>query len=72
MVKWQMFEEHEHPEQDRAAFDNKLSVGQWRTPHQGEQYKDAEIEPGAPAWWQGEEEASDLFMKSMGVVIPDG
>lgn len=48
-------------EQARATFDADLGVSAWATP--GRQARDVEpVEPGAPWWWHGAEDASQSFM----------
>lgn len=58
--------ENEDPEAVRRAFDRSLLVAQWRSPYQGEQGRN-DIEPGAPDWWAGDDDASASFLSSMGV-----
>jgi len=60
--------EGKDPEQARREFDNSLGVSGWRTPGAGSEPAE-EREPGAPLWWQGEEEASAAFLMSQGVVL---
>jgi hypothetical protein len=56
------------PEDARKAFDGQLGVSGWGTPLY--EVKDVERpDPGAPWWWQGEEEASSSFLASMGVAL---
>lgn len=60
--------EGQTPEAARRVFDSQLGVTGWATP--GRDARPAEPrEPGAPWWWQGADEASDTFLKSMGVVL---
>jgi hypothetical protein len=52
----------------RTEFDNSLGVSGWTTPgafidHQPER------EPGTPLWWQGDEDASQSFLRSQGVIL---
>lgn len=49
-------------------FDNSLSVSVWRVSREQEQKADTR-DPSAPAWWVSDEEASDSFLASMGVVL---
>lgn len=52
---------------ERPQLDNALGVAGWPTPG-GARYV-IKREPGAPSWWQGEEEASQSFLSSAGVVM---
>lgn len=55
------------PEQVRQEFDTKLLVGEWETPGYG---SDPHAhDDGSPAWWRGEEDASQSFLASMGVQL---
>lgn len=58
-------------EQLRKEFDNSIGVRAWRMPGQvlKPEIEEALSEPGAPSWWMGEEDASQSFLKSMGVVF---
>ncbi len=58
--------ENEDPEAVRRSFDRAMLVAQWRTPYRGDGGRD-DIEPGAPDWWAGEDDASASFLSSMGV-----
>lgn len=52
----------------RKRFDGQLGVAAWPLP--GQPLKEIEPQdPGAPWWWQGAEEASDGFLKAMGVSL---
>jgi hypothetical protein len=63
--------EGEKPEDVRKAFDNELGITAWATP--GKPMKaERETDPDAPSWWTGEEDASQAFLSSMGVVFPNG
>jgi hypothetical protein len=48
-------------------FDARLSVAGWGMP--GLEATEVTREEDAPWWWSGEEEASDSFLASMGVVL---
>lgn len=48
----------------RLEFDNTLGVRNWSIP--GQEAKRVPVEPGAPAWWAGDEEASQSFLTAMG------
>jgi len=52
----------------RRQFDGQLGVSSWAAP--GRPMTEPEPrDAGAPWWWQGAEEASDSFLKSMGVIL---
>lgn len=62
--------EDEDPEAVRRRFDSDLSVKRWRrTPDDTDKYAGAPVDPAAPWWWAGEEEASDSFLAAMGVSL---
>lgn len=55
-------------EDARRAFDGNFGVSGWGTPLQ--EVRTVPLrDPGAPWWWQGEEEASGSFLASMGVQL---
>jgi hypothetical protein len=58
--------DEKQPERPRHDFDNTLGVRSWETP--GGARLRAVVE-GAPSWWDGDEEASQQFLASMGVVM---
>ena len=63
-----MVKEGQRPEMVRARFDAQLGVDSWRTP--GRQELPAPlVEPNAPWWWKGAEEASSSFLKAVGVKL---
>jgi hypothetical protein len=52
----------------RRQFDGQLGVSTWATP--GRTVSEPEPrDPGVPWWWESAEEASDSFLKSMGVAL---
>jgi hypothetical protein len=54
----------------RDALDEPLAVKSWPLPGQRPApVAAAPREPGAPPWWAGEEEASESFLKAMGVKL---
>lgn len=55
--------------QIRDELDNGLGVVRWITPGGGTAPEPDEQEEGAPLWWAGEEEASQSFLGSMGVIL---
>ncbi|MGW2213197.1 hypothetical protein [Streptomyces sp. NPDC001781] len=62
--------EDEDPEVVRRRFDADLGTGQWlRVPGEVRRYADAEADPAAPWWWEGDEEASASFLAAQGVSL---
>lgn len=58
--------ENEKPDTARKRFDGQLGVRNWTTP--STETKEPEPrDPKAPWWWDGPEDASQTFLKSMGV-----
>lgn len=57
--------DEKRPEKPRYDFDNTLSVNDWTVP--GGTRKRVTVE-GAPAWWTGDEDASQQFLASVGVM----
>lgn len=57
--------DEKQPERPRQEFDHTLNVHDWNTP--GGVIRRVIVE-GAPAWWRGDEDASQQFLASMGVV----
>jgi hypothetical protein len=54
----------------QKRFDNELGVSGWASP--GMEVKPGvEVDPDAPLWWTGDEDASQSFLASMGVRLPD-
>jgi len=51
----------------RAELDSSLDVASWATPLTTFKSRQIAREPGAPSWWHGEEEASESFLRAMGV-----
>ena len=60
-------QEGKKPGQIRREFDSDLMVRDWETP--GHHIRPELAEQGAPGWWEGDEEASQGFLASMGVVL---
>lgn len=52
-----------NPSAPRDNFDKKLSVPQWTLP--GGVYVPEKTEGRPPAWWDGDEEASQSFLQTM-------
>jgi len=66
MVQRLNVREGQTPEAARKRFDGQLGVPAWETPG----HEAHEPEPGtpwSPWWWSGAEDASQDFLKSMGV-----
>jgi hypothetical protein len=57
-----------NPERPRRELDRQLSVARWRVPGVRVQSRRPEIDPSAPYWWDGDEDASQSFFQAMGVV----
>lgn len=58
--------DEKNPERHRRELDNQLQVSAWELP--GGAYRQRSIAPSAPAWWRGDEDASQSFLHAMGVV----
>lgn len=52
----------------RAAFDNNLSVSMWKVDPDAPDRLD-DRDPLAPAWWTGDEDASQAFLRAQGVFL---
>lgn len=66
MVQRLTVREGESPERARRRFDGQLGVRAWTTP--GTREKPVQPrDPKAPWWWDGAEDASQTFLRSMGV-----
>lgn len=81
MVQRLKVNDGEDPEQVRKGADNQLGVAGWAVP--GRMTQEApDVDPRAPLWWQGDEEASSSFLTAYGInltsdplpgeVTPDG
>ena len=57
--------ENEKPEEVRRGFDQDLGVIRWQVPGGGNRFADVKVEEGAPAWWAGDEEASESALEGM-------
>jgi hypothetical protein len=63
-------EENEDPEQVRKGLDNELGVTAWTVPGR-KPLELPDIDPRAPLWWQGDEEASSSFLAAYGITLTD-
>lgn len=62
--------ENEKPEDVRRGLDNQLGVTGWTVP--GRRPLEApDVDPRAPLWWQGDEEASSSFLTAYGINLTD-
>jgi hypothetical protein len=59
-------------ERERAQLDAALCVAAWPAPGIRRARPAEPTEPGAPAWWHGDEDASQSFLDAMGVQLTDG
>jgi hypothetical protein len=60
-------EQGEDPDAARGKFDSDLGVSEWRRTRDETATKRPDVDPDAPWWWHGDEEASQGFMAAMGV-----
>jgi hypothetical protein len=60
--------ENEPEDAAQQRLDADLEVRLWRVPGQAEPAP-VEVEEGAPWWWHGDEDASQAFLASQGVVL---
>jgi hypothetical protein len=65
MVERLDVKEDEKPAEVRRGFDQDLGVIRWQVPGGSNRYADIEVEEGAPAWWVGDEEASNASLDAM-------
>ncbi|MDT0387810.1 hypothetical protein [Streptomyces dubilierae] len=69
MLQRLIVREGQTEEQARARFDADLGVSAWALPGVERRAAEQEIEPDAPWWWHGAEDASQSFLASMGVSL---
>ena len=62
-------DEQKNPD-PRGDLDRELEVSLWPTPFTRRVYAE-DVEPGAPSWWHGEEEATDSVLRGMGLKSVD-
>lgn len=67
MVQRLNVRENEKPENARKRFDGQLGVRDWQTPSTRPKPEQPKRDPRAPWWWEGAEDASQSFLRSMGV-----
>lgn len=67
MVQRVAVRDNETPDRARQRFDGQLGVRNWAGPGRTYQTPDRSRDPKAPWWWEGAEDASQSFLKSMGV-----
>lgn len=60
--------ENEPADAAYQRLDAELEVRLWRSPGQAPP-EPVELEEGAPWWWHGDEDASQAFLASQGVVL---
>jgi hypothetical protein len=58
--------DEKNPRRPRRELDQQLQVKNWRLP--GGAYRQRRETSNAPAWWRGDEDASQTFLHAMGVV----
>jgi hypothetical protein len=60
--------DEKNPLRPRRELDRQLQVSSWWTP--GGAYRRRQRDAtSAPAWWRGDEDASQTFLHAMGVVV---
>lgn len=66
----QRVESKEGEPEDAAQqrLDSELEVRLWQVPGQ-DAPRPVEVEEGAPWWWRGDEDASQAFLASQGVML---
>lgn len=60
--------EGQSPEQARRVFDGQLGVSGWAVPARKARVV-PKRDPRAPWWWESDQDASESFLKSMGVKL---
>jgi len=58
--------DEKNPDKPRTDFNRTMMVDDWQLP--GGDYVPAKNESGAPSWWYGDEDASQSFLQSVGVM----
>lgn len=65
-------QDEKQPARPRTLLDQQLKVREWRSPGSRLRKKTRDVPTNAPAWWQGDEDASQTFLHAMGIVMTDG
>lgn len=65
MMERLKYPDEEHPD-PRGEVDGALQVTEWPVPGVP-RLNDPNVPEGAPAWWHGDEDASQSFFKAMGI-----
>jgi hypothetical protein len=60
--------DHDDPAKHRREFDNVMGVRDWSVPGTTRRVPRRDVPANAPAWWSGDEDASQSFLRSMGVL----
>jgi hypothetical protein len=58
----------DQPDRYRAELDRQLDVAAWCVPGVRPRVVREPLPPDAPAWWHGDEDASQSFLAAAGVV----
>lgn len=58
--------DEKNPEKPRQDFDRDMAITSWQLP--GGAYVPVNVEAGTPSWWHGDEDASQSFLQSVGVI----
>jgi len=66
MLRRLVVRENQTPESARKVLDGQLGVSGWAVPAR-EARSVPKRDPRAPWWWESAEDASESFLKSMGV-----
>lgn len=61
--------DNDQPERPRRELDRILEVDAWYAPGTRARKTTGDRSDNAPHWWRGDEDASQSFLLSMGVVI---
>lgn len=59
-------DEKEHPDPRQEMIDGPLSVDTWHSPGTATR-EELGVSDEAPAWWRGDEDASQSFFKAVGI-----
>ena len=64
--------DEKQPERPRILLDQQLKTREWRTVGRRRPRARRDVPSNAPAWWRGDEDASQTFLHAMGIVTTDG